>query len=98
MTLQSQTTQTMSKRSLVARSDIHDTELELAAVRLLSHCSALPGASIVSHLGSHGAIKTLLDLFQADLGEDMAAAELRTQTIKAIGNLCDPKVGISMAQ
>ena len=93
MTLGAQTTQTMSKESMIARSIVHDTELELAAVRLLSHCSALPEAAIVSHLGSNGAVGTLLNLFQADLGDDMAAIELRTQTVNAIGNLCDPKGG-----
>ncbi len=93
MTLQTQTTQTIAKGSMLSRSAVHDTELELAAVHLLSHCSALPEGSIVSHLGSNGAIDTLLNLFQADLGDDMGAIELRTQTVTAIGNLCDPKGG-----
>ena len=53
----------------------------------------MPEAAIVSHLGSNGAVGTLLNLFQADLGDDMAAIELRTQTVNAIGNLCDPKGG-----
>lgn len=82
-----------SKEATLLRNVVHDTEMELAAVRLLSHSSSQPEANIVSSLGQNGAVMTMLNLFQADLGDDLGAIELRTQTINALGNLCDPRGG-----
>ena len=82
-----------SKEATLLRSAVHDTEMELAAVRLLSHSSSQPEASIVSSLGQNGGVMTMLNLFQADLGDDLGAIELRTQTVNALGNLCDPRGG-----
>eukprot|EP00505_MAST-04D_sp_SCG-Rhode-Island_P000780 Stramenopile-MAST_4_protein_780 len=87
------TTGAMDNGASLNRSVVHDTEMELAAVRLLSHCSSQPESNIVNSLAENGAVRTMLNLFQADLGDDVGAFELRTQTINALGNLCDPRGG-----